>query len=280
MTVLTLFFGGAFLRTLQKTYGSIAYWALGALLCLAFWGLQSIAMIVLIAGLWLSLGLHLELEKRGTLWWINGLVSMLAGTSTIWAGGMYLLSKLDITTEQSRMDLLKDLLQQIQATSPGLKIDAEGLFHFLPSVVSVIVILHLGLGLVFEKRVFHWFQLPRERYVSQVNMMEIKWPDFFVWASLTSLLLTVVNFGNPMLLHFGQNLVVIFSVLYFFQGLAITEFFLKSLKAGFFMRFMTYFVFVGHLFFVLSFVGFVDFWLDFRQRFRKSQQLEKTDNSI
>lgn len=280
ITVLTLFFGGAFLRALQKTYGSLAYWATGTLLCLAFWQLQSVAMIVLIAGLWISLGLHLELEKRGVVWWVNGMASLFAGFAVIWLGGISLLKGLDIATDQSRKDLLKDLLSQVQMASPGIKLDAEVLFNFLPSAVAIILIFHLGLGLIFEKRVFHWFQLPRERYVSQVNMLEIKWPDFFLWVALTSLLLTAVNFGNQTLLHTGQNLVAVFSVLYFFQGLAITEFLLRTVKAGFFLRFMTYFIFVGHLFFVLSIVGFIDFWLDLRQRMRKSKQLEKTDNSI
>ena len=58
-------------------------------------------------------------------------------------------------------------------------------------------------------------------------------------------------------------------VLYFFQGLAVLEVLLNALKAGMFTRVVVYFFLVGQLFFVLSAVGLIDYWADFRRRLSK-----------
>ena len=54
--------------------------------------------------------------------------------------------------------------------------------------------------------------------------------------------------------------------IYFFQGLAVLEVGFLTFRIGNFTRFLVYFIIVGQLFFLLSAVGIIDYWADFRKR--------------
>jgi hypothetical protein len=127
----------------------------------------------------------------------------------------------------------------------------------------------LGLGLIFERRVFSWLNLPREKVASQLKLLEYRLPDYFIWVAMTAFLLTMVSFGGKAIAILAVNILNVAIVLYFFQGLAVLEVFLNSVKAGMFSRVLTYIILVGQLMFVLSIIGLVDYWVDFRGRLRR-----------
>jgi hypothetical protein len=77
-----------------------------------------------------------------------------------------------------------------------------------------------------------------------------------------------MRLGSDDLLILGSNVFNVALILYFFQGLAVTEVFLLAMRAGLFFRLFTYFILIGQLFFVVSAIGVIDFWVDFRRRFK------------
>ena len=97
-----------------------------------------------------------------------------------------------------------------------------------------------------------------------------KLPDLCVWITLSAFLLTFFLKKSPILGPLWANVASICASLYFFQGFAILEcFFADFLGLKSVWRFLLYMVLLMYLSFVVIFIGFADYWLDFRLRMRK-----------
>lgn len=217
-------------------------------------------------------------EKWGLRWWNSSFLGLFAGALVGFSGAYGLLVTYGLTTEESLLGLLQEFLANLQTNPVQMKLNPKEMLLIVPGLFVVALELSLGMGLIFEKKVFRWFDLPRERFVSQVNLLECRLPDALVWISLVTLLVTFVDFGYRPLTVVGMNFLYVVTVLYFFQGLAIIEVFLKAIKAGFFGRFLVYFLMVGQLLPVVALLGFIDFWIDFRRRIRIAEiKSKKTD---
>ncbi|MEK6774801.1 MAG: DUF2232 domain-containing protein [Bdellovibrionota bacterium] len=276
LTMLTLVFGTPFLRAIKRSYGALAFWVLGLLLSIVFWQLKAHLLLVFVNALWISLGIQMECEKRGFRWWLSSFLGLSIGAFVGFAGAALLLRSFGLASEESLVGLLEEFLASLQQTSQvQLKLSAKDFLQIVPGLFIVILELALGMGLIFERKVFRWFQLPYERFVSQVSLLEYKLPDGLIWATLSALLLAFVSFGSTTANVIGLNFVYIAGTLYFFQGLAIIEVFLMALKVGFFGRFLVYFLMVGQLLPVVALFGFIDFWIDFRKRIRTALMKSK-----
>lgn len=279
VTMITLIFGTPFLRAIKRGYGSFAYWSLGLFVALIFWQLKAPLLLVFLGSLWIALGAQMFGEKRGFRWWNSAFLGLGLGSAVGFVSAYVLLVQYGLTTQESQAALLQEFLANIQTGQMKMKLEPQEMLKVVPGIFVVALELSLGMGLMFEKRVFRWFDLPRERFVSQGNLLEYRLPDLLIWISLILLLVTFVNFGYQSLAVLGMNSLYVLTVLYFFQGLAITEVFLRTIKAGFFGRFVVYFLMVGQLIPIVAFIGFADFWVDFRRRFRLAEsKSKKTEN--
>ncbi|RYZ78084.1 MAG: DUF2232 domain-containing protein, partial [Proteobacteria bacterium] len=171
--------------------------------------------------------------------------------------------------------LVKEFTVELAKANPKATLDAGLLVQLIPTAVFAILIVSLGVGLIFEKRVFNWLKIPREKTASQLNLLEFRLPDFYIWIAMGAFLLTMVNFNVKALEVLGLNIAYVSAVLYFFQGLAILEVSLRSMKAGAFMRAGTYLILVGQLFPLVCAVGLIDYWVDFRKRLRNLRTATK-----
>ncbi len=266
VTIMTLIFGTPFLRAVRRTYGSLAYWGLGLFVSFIFWQLKAPLLLVFLTSLWIALGVQMNGEKRGFRWWNSAFLGLGVGALVGFASAYGILVSYELTTEESQLSLLQEFLAKLQTNQ--MKLNPKEMLQLMPGLFVVALELALGIGLVFEKQVFRWFDLPRERFVSQGNLLEYRLPDALIWFSLTMLLVAFVDFGSRPLTVLGLNFVYVVTILYFFQGLAIIEVFLRTIKSGFFGRFIVYFLMVGQLLPIVAFLGFADFWLDFRRRLR------------
>jgi uncharacterized protein YybS (DUF2232 family) len=68
-------------------------------------------------------------------------------------------------------------------------------------------------------------------------------------------------------------------VIYLFQGLAVLEVSFLAFRIGTFWKVLIYVLVVGQLFFLLSAVGVIDYWVDFRQRLTKWKRPEIRQNN-
>jgi hypothetical protein len=87
-----------------------------------------------------------------------------------------------------------------------------------------------------------------------------------------------VKVSNENLVLAAMNVFNVMLCLYFFQGLAVTEVLLRTFRAGTIVRFLIYFIVVFQLFFILSAVGFVDYWIDVRKRVQNLRAKKKQNN--
>lgn len=274
LSLVTVILGAPFLRVLRKSFGAVAYWLLGLVVVTTAWFLKAEPLSLLIGSVWMTLGVYMEMENQGFGWWISGILSLVTGTA--FAGGLGVLAlKANGINDYAGVEaLFEQLSQQVQDMNPAVKISSDILLQQAPSAMVILLVMALGVGLIFERRVFSWLNLPRERTASQLKLLEYRLPDYFIWVAMTAFLLTVVSFGGKAIAIVAVNILNVTIVLYFFQGLAVLEVFLNSLRAGLFTRVLTYIILVGQLLILLSVVGLADYWVDFRRRLQKIKTVE------
>lgn len=274
LSLLTMVMGAPLIKVIRKAFGPLVFWTFGVVVVGLFWLAKIPSVSVLIGSLWMTLGAYYEMETRGWSIAKSSIWAIAAGAGTLFATGFYELSKTGSSFESEFAKVAAELAKKIQQVNPAVVIDPAELAQQIPSAIIVMLVLSLGMALIFEKKVFTWFNLPAEKADFRVNLLEFKVPDFILWITMVSALLTMVNGGRKELAVIGMNILNVAIVLYFFQGLAILEVLLRRLRAGVLTRVLSYFIFVGQLTVVLSVVGFIDFWVDFRRRFQNWKTAE------
>ena len=274
----TVVMGAPLMRVLRKSYGAWAYWAFGIAVTSALWLMKAEPLALFVGSVWMTLGVYGELEQRGLGWWISGILSVLIGTlATCW--GLATALKMNGVNSLAETQLaLDDFIHKVESVNPNVKIEPEFLLQQIPSAIVIVLIVALGLGLIFEKKVFSWLNIPREKVASQLKLLEYRVPDFMIWIAMSAFLLTMVSFGGKAIAILALNVVNVAVVLYFFQGVAVLEVFLNSIKAGALTRILTYVILVGQLFLLLSLIGLIDYWVDFRRRLKNLKERSAAKN--
>lgn len=268
MTPFLAFFGAPFVRVLRKAFGPLAYWFEGAVLVSALLLLGQFTAAVMLASFWMTLGVYTECEFKGLSWRFSSAVSILAGclvVATATQLATYTVGTAWITQMQTSAN---EAVEAMKAMNPNVELETETLLRSVPAVIISLLVIALGVGLIFETRLYAWLKIPRVRVASQLKLMEFRVPDSYIWFALSSILFSYQDFGFASLKWIGINGFIVSSVLYFFQGLAVLEVALTYVRSGFFIRFMAYFMFVFQLPMVLSFMGLADYWVEFRRRLR------------
>lgn len=269
MTVLSGVLGAPFMRLIRQTQGGARYWLTAALTSLAVAPALGAWAAVLTASCWLVVGVYCELERRGFSWETAGLVSLFTTSMIGGSGILLLLAREGVSNWPGFVLFISDKASLLGDMSGVSSLDPEVVASQAFSGWLVFLILCLGLAVIFERRLYHWFGLPRERTVTQLKPLEFRLPDIWQWITLLALLVSFVDFGVKGANVVGMNILNVSAVLYLFQGLSILEVLLNSLRMGLIPRVVAYVLLIGQLFFVLSAVGFLDFWIDFRQRFKR-----------
>lgn len=274
LSMTTVILGSPFLRILRSFYGPKIYWSFGFVVSGAAWLLNAQPLAIFISSVWMTLGVYTELERKGMGWWSAGLTGVSAGavTAASGIGGAFGMHGINTIDELNR--LVEQFVQQVQTMNPAVKLDPSVLVQQIPSGVIVILIIALAMGLIFERNVSSWLNLPHEKVSSQLKLLEYRVPDYFIWVAMIAFLLTMVSFGGKAIAILGVNIVNVAIVLYFFQGLAVLEVFLRFMKAGVLMRSLSYLILVGQMMLLLSVVGLMDYWIDFRRRIHRMKAAE------
>jgi uncharacterized protein YybS (DUF2232 family) len=147
----------------------------------------------------------------------------------------------------------------------------ERLIQFLPAVLISSALFSVWLAMVIGNRLL------------QKNTGSSPWPDYqywqlpdkFVWSVIVAAILALIP--EPKIRTIGFNLLLIVSVIYCFQGLAIVLFFLNKWKVPALIRSLLYVIFffqsLGTLF--LSILGLADVWLNLRHSHDQSAKPEE-----
>jgi len=287
LTLLFVFIGAPLLRVLRNQFGPKLFWLSGVFFAVVVGLFGLVPMAFLLGSTWLVVGLYSELEEQGRASFWSALSVILMGTVLVIGGPILWAKSAGIDLTEVLSTGVQQFLTQLQsknATSEtsllsGMKIDAHFVISQMPSVLFILHLMSLAFALMFDRKTATMFGLRFERIASQIRLLEFKVPDFFIWATMLSFLFSFLKIGNEAMTIVSMNLFNSLLGIYFFQGLAVLEVLLLVLRAGTFTRIIVYFVIVGQLFFLLSIVGVVDFWVDFRSRFRKKRIKENNQKN-
>ena len=148
----------------------------------------------------------------------------------------------------------------------------ERLSQLMPAILACIGLFTVWMAMVLGNRLL------------SKNNGQSPWPEYQYWQLPDKLVWFVIAAASLVLLPLsmartvGFNLLLIASVIYCFQGLAIVLFFLNKWKAPLFIRSLLYVIIffqsLGTLF--LSVIGLADVWFDFRHRSSQDSNQKKT----
>lgn len=275
MSVLTVVFGTPFLRVIRNVYGSLTFWVLVLLFLGGTTLLKADWLSFMVGSVWLTTGISLELEKRKVSFLTNSILSLTAGFAVCMAGLWGVLQKLGVTDLTRATEYFQEAVKPLVKGQVNQELDYAALILQVPSMIFIVILLSLAIGYLMERRIRFWFRMTKHRgvkgYVYKFDFLKFKVSDKLIWVALFSLLFSALGGFGPSfrtLETVGSNLVNVFIVVYFFQGLAVLEHLLIQIRAGVFLRTFSYFIFLGQLFLVLSIVGFLDFWFDFRSKIK------------
>lgn len=278
-----------FLKVFFKQYGARAYFLSYVVFCSAM-AVVSPAIGLMMLAFVFSVFIYGVLEKRGVSFFTTAaLATFLPPTLIVALVFLAVKGQWELVSESifSAIETTKEIMSQSGIKSGN--VDTDTVVHLFPGVILSFFVIGVGSAVALERKAHVFFGFHYEKYASQLKPLEVRFPDGLIWVTLISMAMAVAGqltvfkgMGDSETLArvgiVGQNLCMILSTIYFFQGLAILEVFLGVLRAGMLTRFFAYFTLVLNLVLVLSAIGFVDYWLDFRKRLRR--QVEKQRRMI
>ncbi len=176
-----------------------------------------------------------------------------------------LLKMLDETFAQThqiystRSDIPADTILQLEE---AVKLLRETIPKILPGILSGMILLTIWANLVFANRILHRLQA-----VTSPWPPFYRWrlPETFIWIVISSAIVLMVASGK--ISNLGLNILIVMSLLYLFQGLAIMIFYLEKWSVPRFLKFVLYGLLAlqSYGLVVLVFLGLADVWLDIRK---------------
>ncbi len=284
VTALMLFMGAPMLRALRNHYGPVIYWLSGVLVSAAIiLAMPTVGMFVLILfSLWVTVGCYQELEERGHASFWTAALGVAAGSLIILEGSHLWANSLGLDLASEFKSNLEIIAQQLSTSGKKLSdygISAESIIGQVPSMVVGLEMTCLAFALMFGRRTAVLMGLRFERVAGEMRLLEFRVPDFLIWIAMFSFLLSFISVKPAWISTVSTNVFSVTMGFYFFQGLAVLEAAFLAFKVGNVTRFLTYLLVVGQLLFLLSVVGVIDYWVDFRRRIKRWRSSEKNRRS-
>jgi hypothetical protein len=271
--LLFTFLGAPFARVLRNVYGRRPFWFWGTLLAVGMLLVQpnAIVLAALLLGQWTTIGVYQEFEERGRAGLASAAWAVLVGTLTMMIVpalgaqlfGLDLVSLLRTGIEDS----IRQMLGGKELAETGIKMDY--LLGAIPGTLGALQVTTLAVGLMLDRRTAQILNVKFENIASRMKLLNFRLPDYFIWVAMISFLFSFLTLLPDVVRVVAINVLVVILTAYLFQGLAVMEYWFMYLRLGALPKALIYLLIVGQLFFLLSFVGLIDFWADFRFRIRR-----------
>lgn len=277
LSATTIVFGGAPLLALRRSYGRSLYWILSATVFVVSLNSDQLLLWLPFISLVFLVGVFSELEAGHVALVPAGIISV-AMSVGVAIFGFFISARVHgvsaLGTVQEQAQLFVGYLQKL---NPEIKLDVSALTAQVPSVVVMAALMSLWIGLLLERRFRDAFRTrPIKLDIVFKNFLQFSLPDFFIWAAIVSLLGAFVETGHPVVQVVSMNAMNILIVLFFFQGVAVLASFFQAFRVGTIWQGLIYIVLVGQLFILLSVIGFMDYWLEFRRRMSSNRPAQTT----
>jgi hypothetical protein len=268
LTNLFVFIGAPFLRLLREAYGSAGYLLGGAVISavLLAAGLYPMAGLTLV--MWLAVFLQREVSVRWRLGLLTqvSLISIFLGTLSF--AGLFFGARASGSTIQKLVEeLAKGILPMSTATkTESLSTLVTAVSTQMWSILVILIGVSLVLSDLLAPKLCKLMRVFYPQIQSKDQLLGFKVPDFFIFIVLLTFFLSFFKGVPSNAANFSVNIFNILAVIYFFQGLAVSECFMIWFRMGYFFRVVFYIFIVGNFFPLLTLVGVLDYWIDFRKR--------------
>lgn len=261
------FLGAPFLRVLALRKAKL-FWIVGVVFIATLFFLKIDLIAIYVGAIWMTLGLYSRFENQGLSWKKSGALSLLSGLC------FGVLGFFSITKGSIDHQLIKEMTEPIMLTFkqylPEENIEARSVLMIMPGVLASTLLSAIAMGLAFESQMFQAFNLKREKLASSLRWLEFRLPDLFIWISLFSFLLSIIETPYAWVQVVAINISLFSVVAYFFQGITVIEFATRLYRVGRFSKFFLYLLVIGSILPAVSLVGIIDYWADFRRLMRKT----------
>ena len=248
--------------------GYLAYYICYISLSLLIASLGFIELAIALISLSIVVGFNNEALSRGCSYFtsvtlsVGSFVSLLA--LGVWSWSIY--SGLNLI-EKGRL-YLDGLMSQLQLPEESREIIASAdIISQLPSILFVLLGMTLVVALLLEEKVC--FLLGEKPPKRKRALGEFKVPNFMIWFFIIFLFGVFFSGLGTFAKSISVNGFNILVFIYFFQGLAIASKYFQVFRLNLVWRVLATVLFVVYLPFLLSLIGVLDYWINFRSRLLK-----------
>jgi uncharacterized protein YybS (DUF2232 family) len=223
-------------------------------------------------GLFLGTGMRMGWSTERTIGSASVLV-FVAGASVFWFTNGGPEGTLMAQVEKEFQQAVTAALDQYAGTSVDRSLIDESVQQFIPVMVRLLPGFSLATSILIA-----WLNvLVARRYCRIHHVILPPWPDWAEWKAPEGLIWGLIGAGFALLVSSGSariacfNILVVLSIVYLLQGLAIVSFYMDKWKLPRFLRAIVYGFLLLQQFATLGavFLGIFDMWFDFRRLSRK-----------
>jgi hypothetical protein len=165
---------------------------------------------------------------------------------------------------------IEAFLKPVMEMNAPFQFDANDLILLMPAIAVMSWLAAVYLSVLFERR---------EASSLRPQLATFRLPDAFVWLAIGALLGSFGHFQGHGLQVLSTNVLSVCALLFFFQGIAVVARSLEALRMTVFWQWAFIFLIVVQLAWLVSIIGLVDYWFDFRGRLeRRAEQFNRESN--
>jgi hypothetical protein len=216
-------------------------------------------------------GVYSEVEEHGLSIFNSAALGVLAsvGAAGVGIGGYVLHTKNAL--QVLAHGWADKALEQFTAMNEGAPVTIEDLLQQAPSIVMIVLFITLWVALLWERPLRSLFRVAPKEVTSNERLLAFRVPDLGVWVMIASIAGAFIKHGVAALEVASLNVFNVMVAIYFFQGLAVVASAFRQMKLGPGWRALWYVLLVVYLNFIVSLLGLVDFWIDFRDRMAREK---------
>lgn len=275
LTLVTGVFAAIPMRVVRRVYGRSPFWVAFLAMSIAFLAAQAPVQGAFLLLLTLLIGIYAEVEAHGETVFVSGLSALVTSLGLTAVGATLWLMRSGTSVVAETRAFVADAAAQATQMNPDVVVDPETLVRTLPSALVITLIVSLGVALIWDRLVAVLFRLPRAGVAVGDALRAFVVPDVFVWLTAASVFAAFYKHGSLLAETIGLNVFYTLIALYFFQGVAVIAQGFRTFKVGAFWQ-TVWVVMMILQFYAVAFLGFADFWIDFRSRFQRRP--EPTEN--
>lgn len=281
MSAITIVLGGVPLKSLRREFGRSVYWLIGLATAAALFAAHFQIFAALYLSLIVLMGLFGEWEELGLSFMASAFFSLIITFLITCAGVAIWISRMGGQWRDIIIARMDEWIKPALSMSPSIQVNTYDILLQIPSIVVVLWMAAIYLSVILERRTpsedesdLYRAKARQDRIngAFRPELDKINLPSPVIWVFILALLGAFGEFGLTNVQAVAVNLLNICLMLFFFQGLAVIYRFFAVFRIGFFWQVLLMVIIIGQLFLLVSLVGLVDHWVDFRTRLSKGRE--------